>query len=35
MIWFVCKMCVQHMCTFALKNLTIKGLNKAPEYEGG
>ena len=35
MIWFVCKMRVQHMCTFALKNLTVKRLNKVLEYEGG
>ena len=26
MVWFVRKMRLQHMCTFALENLTVKGL---------
>ena len=26
MVWFVCKMHLWHMCTFASENLTVKGL---------
>ena len=26
MVWFVCKMPLQYMCTFASENLTVKGL---------
>ena len=26
MVWFVCKMRLWHMCTFASENLTVKGL---------
>ena len=26
MVWFVCKMRLRHMCTFASENLTVKGL---------
>ena len=25
---YICKMCVWHMCTFALENLTVEGLTK-------
>ena len=27
MVWFVCKMHLRHICTFASENLTVKGLN--------
>ena len=28
MLWFVRKMRLRHMCTFASENLTVKGLTK-------
>ena len=33
MVWFVCKMRLQHMCTFALENLMVNGLNKHLGYK--
>ena len=27
MVWFICKVCIWHMCTFVSENLTVKGLN--------
>ena len=29
MVWFVCKMRLRHMCTFASENLMVKGLTAA------
>ena len=26
MVWFICKMCIQHMCTFVEENLMAKRL---------
>ena len=30
MVWFVCKMHLRYMCTFASENLTVKGLINSP-----
>ena len=33
MVWFVCRMRLWHMCTFASENLTVKGLIKYDTYD--